>query len=87
MEQQVNETLRRVIMDALDNQLESGDPPETRQTYDRLLGNGIDEKETRRLIACVIAVEIFDIMKEQKPFDQERFVKRLAGLPDTPWLN
>jgi len=87
MEQQVNETLKRVIMDVLDNQLESGDPPETKQTYDRLLGNGIDKKETRRLIACVIAGEIFDIMKEQKPFDQERFAKRLADLPETPWLN
>jgi hypothetical protein len=72
-------------MEVLDNQLRDGDPPETRETYKRLRREGIDEEETRRLLACVIANEIFDIVKNNSPFSRERFVSRLATLPEMPW--
>ena len=82
-----NQYLQENIMQVLDNQLEAGDPPETRETYDRLIKSGITVKETRRLIACIIVGEIYDIMKNQKPFNHTRFVERLTLLPDTSWLD
>jgi hypothetical protein len=84
---ETNEHLQRAISEVLDNQLQSGEPPETKQTLARLLKSGLDGKETRRLICCVISGEIFDIMKNNKPFNRERFVTRLAELPDTSWLD
>ena len=74
-------------MEVLDKQLAANDPPETKITYDRLLASGIEEEEVRRLIATVIAGEIYDVMKSQKPFNQERFVKHLNELPKTSWLD
>ena len=82
-----NPMVQSAIMDVLDNQLRTNDPPETRETFERLRREGIVEGETRRLLACVIAAEIFDVMKTKAPFDRDRFVSRLATLPEMPWLD
>ena len=68
-----------------DNQLRDGDPPETRETLERLLGLGIERAEARRLIACVIVAELFAMMKAGQVFDRVRFVARLKALPEMPW--
>jgi len=41
--------------------------------------------EAKRLIACVVSAEIFDVLKQQQPFNLERFVKALDKLPAMPW--
>ena len=79
--------VRGAIMEVLDNQLRDGNPPETRVVYDRLLAEGIDREEVQRLIACVIAAEIFNMMKSMQPFNEKRFVARLELLPEMPWLD
>ena len=79
-----NKLLNKAIMEVVDNQLRDLDPPETRQTYDRLLSEGFSEKEAKDLIGCVVASEIYDIMKNEKPFDLARFTKALADLPKLP---
>jgi hypothetical protein len=63
-----NPYLRAAIYEALGNQLKNNDPPETRQTYERLLGEGIEAEEVKRLIGCVLCAEISDIMKTQNSF-------------------
>ncbi len=74
-----------VIMEVLDNQLRDGKPPETNATYGRLLAEGIDREDVRRLIACVIAVEIFEVMNSMPPFHAKRLLARLELLPEMPW--
>jgi hypothetical protein len=39
------------------------------------------EPEAKRLIACVVATEVFDILKQQQPVNLERFVNGLDELP------
>ncbi len=77
---------KAAIMEALDNQLRDNNPPETRATYERLKAEGIVEAEARRLLACVIAAELFDVMKRKEPFNLDRFTKRLSTLPEMPWM-
>ncbi len=72
-------------MEVVDNQLRGNDPPETRQTYERLIASGVDDKEARRLIGCIVTSEIFDVLKRRQPFDRARFVAALARLPQMPW--
>ena len=48
-----NKMMRDLVLEVVDNQLNSGDPPETGATYKRLLNAGIQEQEVKRLIACV----------------------------------
>jgi hypothetical protein len=66
-------------------QLRSNDPPQTQQIFKRLIEAGISEQETKRLIACVISAAIFDVLKQQQPFNLERFVKSL-GQPSSDAL-
>jgi hypothetical protein len=62
---QESQLANAAVMEVLDNQLRNNDPPETRAIYERLKQKGIDEAVTRRLLACVIAAEIYDVMKNQ----------------------
>jgi hypothetical protein len=84
MSKKFNPYLQSAILEVVENQLESNDPPETRQTYERLLREGHSEDEAKKLIGAVVAAEMFWIMKQEKPFDQDRFVKALARLPEIP---
>lgn len=80
-----NPHLQAAIMEVVENQLRNNDPPQTRQTYERLIEAGHSEKEAKRLIACVVSAEIFDVLKENQPFNLDRFVKGLNKLPTMPW--
>ena len=80
-----NPYLKAAILEVVDNQLRDNDPPQTRQTYERLLATGLPEEEVKRLIACVVVSEIFDVLKNQELFDLDRFVAALDRLPKVPW--
>jgi hypothetical protein len=80
-----NPRLQKAIFDVIDNQIKGNDPPETRETFNRLVREGHSKTETRKLIGCAIAVELYDIIKHQKPFDRERFVGNLTRLPELPF--
>ena len=80
-----NPRLRQAIMQVVDNQLREMDPPETKETFDRLVSEGVAEQEVRRLIRCVVATEIFEVLKRDEPYNHARFVKALHKLPNLPW--
>lgn len=79
------EFAREAIFEALENQLRENDPPEVRETLDRLIGAGHSRDDAKRLIAIVLASEIFDVLKTQKGYDNDRYVARLRQLPDLSW--
>jgi hypothetical protein len=85
-EPQGNPYLRAAIIEVVENQLRDNDPPQTRQTFRRLIEAGHSEEEAKRLIGCVVSAEIFDILKKNEPFNLERFVKALNKLPEMPWV-
>jgi hypothetical protein len=85
MEPKSNPHLRAAIMEVVENQLRDNDPPQTRQTFSRLIEAGHSEKEAKRLIGCVVSAEIFDVLKKNEPFNLDRFVKGLNNLPAMPW--
>jgi hypothetical protein len=82
---QGNPYLKAAILEVVDNQISDNDPPQTRQTYERLLASGLEEPEARRLIGCVVVSEIFDILKKNEMFNLERFLAALERLPKLPW--
>lgn len=82
---QANPRLREAILQVVQNQLRDGNPPETRKTYDRLLAEGIPKEETLKLIGYVVASEVFGVLKEERRYDEENYIKRLQALPVLPW--
>jgi hypothetical protein len=82
---ETNSHLRATTMEVLDNQLRESNPPETKETYERLLAEGHSVEQARELIASVILAEIYEVLKQKQPFNQERFIAALKMLPRLPW--
>lgn len=80
-----NPYLKSAILEVVENQLQANDPPETKQTFERLISQGYSDKEAKELIGCVVSSEIFDVLNEKQPFNPERFAKALGKLPKLPW--
>ena len=76
---------REHIFEIIKNQIKNNDPPETKITYDRLRKEGFDDFETKQLIGQCVAVEIFQLLKYGKPYDNERYVQNLKNLPEEPF--
>ena len=72
------------IVEAVENQIEQNNPPETKQTLERLMDLGESRENAMRYIACSLSVEIFDAMKKQSPYDEERYIRNLKALPKLP---
>ena len=80
-----NPYLNAAILEVVNNQIRGNDPPETKQTFNRLMKEGHSKEEAKRLIGCVVSVEIFDVMKNEEKFNLTRFVNALNTLPEMPW--
>jgi uncharacterized protein YoaH (UPF0181 family) len=76
--------LKRTILQVVDNQLRDNTPPEARQAYQRLVAHGYSPGEAKRLIANLVAREIYDVLKDGRAYDQARYVAALSRLPDLP---
>jgi hypothetical protein len=82
---ETNERIRTQIFEIIKTQIKNNNPPETKATYDRLMKMGYDDFQTRQLIGQCLAVELFEMMKFKKPYDNARYIKNLAELPNEPF--
>ena len=51
---------KALIIEVVDNQIRDNDPPEARQTLDRLMVEGISRDDAKIYIAQAVCVEIWD---------------------------
>jgi hypothetical protein len=72
------------LVETIENQLRLNDPPETRETLERLMTLGETRDNAMRYIGCVLATEIFYIFKNKDTFNRERYVHNLKELPKLP---
>ena len=73
------------LIEVVENQIQDNDPPETRITLDRLMTLGESRENAMRYIASVLSVEVFEIIKNQTPFNEERYLTNLKNLPELPY--
>lgn len=77
-----DKTVKDAFMEVVVNQLEMGDPPETKATLDRLVAAGHSNGEAMQLIAVVARKEMQAMMAAGRQFDNVRYAGLLAKLPD-----
>lgn len=80
-----NKKLREQIFEIIKNQLKANNPPETKLTYDRLRKLGFDDFQTKQMIGQCVVVELFEVINSGKPYNNERYIKNLKGLPEEPF--
>ncbi len=76
--------LHDATIEVVENQIRDLTPPETKRTYERLLSEGHSEEQAMRLLGCVVVAEIFEIVKQNREFDEERYIQALNALPTLP---
>ena len=82
---ETNEILRKQIFEIIKNQMKDNEPPETNKTFKSLVKEGYSKFETKQRIGQCVVVELFNILKYQKPFDDKRYIKNLNNLPKEPF--
>ena len=75
-----NPHLKAVILEVVENQVRHSDPPETRQTLERLLATGYSRQQAIEMIGSAVVEEIWAVMHDGKPFDRARFTLLLQQL-------
>ena len=76
-----NPALTAAILEVVDTQLRENTPPETRQTFERLVTSGYAPEDARRLIGNVVAQEIFHVLQRREVYNEQRYLAALHGLP------
>ncbi len=75
-----NLRLKEMILEVIDNQLKTNDPPCTKACYERLLDSGYSKSEAKEKIGAVALTEIYDILKVGKSFDEVKYQKSLEEM-------
>ncbi|MEH7223344.1 hypothetical protein V7112_05955 [Bacillus sp. JJ1566] len=77
----VTDKMKSKILEIVDNQIKINDPKCTKETLERLIGMGFSEIEAKEMIGRVLVEEMYDILKNQVPFNEERYDEKLSMLP------
>ena len=70
------------LIQAIENQLEPGDPAAAQATLNKLTLVGYERDEILKLMALVLAGEIRQMLEQDRPFDIEGYEAQLRNLPD-----
>lgn len=71
------------IHQAIENQIANHDPAQTGETLGTLMRAGYTRHEAIHAIGSVLTQEIFEVMRDQRPFNKPRYVEALRDLART----
>lgn len=72
------------LIQAIENQLETGNPPAAQAVYNKLTLVGYAREEVLELMALVLAHEIDAMLDADRPFDSVWYEQALRALPELP---
>lgn len=72
------------LIQAIENQLEAGDPAFVQAVLNKLLLVGYEREEILQLMALVLADEIDTMLREDRAFNSARYEQGLRALPELP---
>lgn len=75
-----NLRLKKMILEVVNNQLRDNDPPITKEVYEKLMEAGYSVSEAKEKIGAVVLEEIYDVMKENQPYDEKRYADALTEM-------
>ncbi|WP_299686482.1 hypothetical protein [uncultured Vibrio sp.] len=74
------------LIEIIENQLEDGEPVKVKETLMRLMMTGTSREDAIAAMACALAIEVFDVMKNGAEFNQKRYEEHLKMLPDLSFM-
>jgi len=73
-----------ILIQAIENQLEAGEPAATQATLNKVTLVGYERDECLQMMALVLAHEIRTMLSEDRPFDGAAYEAMLRKLPELP---
>jgi len=70
------------LVQAIENQLEAGEPAAAQATMNKLTLVGHEREEIVKLMALVLAREIRQMLEQDRAFDLDSYEAQLRNLPD-----
>ena len=74
--------LRQGLFEAIEIQMRDGTPPETKRTFDRLVGEGHSKDDAMAQIVTALTVEMANILRRRREYDEDAYVRELRALPE-----
>lgn len=72
------------LVQAVENQLEAGEPAFTQSVLNKLTLVGYSRQDSVQMMAMALAHEVDDMLRENRPFDMEKYERTLRALPTLP---
>ena len=72
------------LIQAIENQIESDNPPAAKATFNKLTLVGYEREDILNLMAHVLAFEIDNMLVEDRAFNGEWYENALRALPELP---
>jgi hypothetical protein len=79
----INPRLHLSLHEVVAAQLWDDDPPEVWETAKRLQRLGYERHDILHMLGSVVTHEIWWALKEEKPYDHDRYVRALDALPES----
>ncbi|WP_158840699.1 hypothetical protein [Polaribacter sp. L3A8] len=80
-----NDPLKNQIFEIIENQIRDNNPKESNVTYKRLMELGYNKTESKQFMSQCMAIELLDVIKNKKPFNEIRYDNNLKALPKEPF--
>lgn len=77
---EANESLKKHVMEVIDEQLRKNNPQATKEAFERLIATGCTKTEAKEAIAAILLENIWEMLKYKKHFDESEFAKKLSKL-------
>jgi hypothetical protein len=74
------------LIETVENQIADGEPKKVKETLMRLVMTGTPREEAVHWMACALAIEVSDIMKNGASFNEIRYAQHLDALPNLDWM-
>ncbi|MEM5505492.1 hypothetical protein [Shewanella frigidimarina] len=84
--QQDSYMTEETLIEVVENQIADGEPKKVKETLMRLVMTGTPREEAIQLMACALAIEVFDVMKNGSSFNEIRYGQNLNALPNMDWM-
>ncbi|SFX37838.1 hypothetical protein [Pseudomonas sp. NFACC36] len=78
------EFVETTLIEAIENQIESDNPPAAKATFNKLTLVEYEREEILNLMAHVLAHEIDAMLEQDRPFDAQWYETALRALPELP---
>ena len=72
------------LTQAIENQIESGEPPAAKAAFNKLTLVGYEREDILNLMAHVLAYEIDAMLEDDRAFNTEWYETALRALPELP---